>query len=208
MNNKVCLFIRVSLFKQDFKRQVSDLTAYCNERGWIVTKIIANKVTGTKCNKDRHDIEELLKAADKGMFGRVLVTEISRISRSSKGIRSVVDYLHERGISVYFRNLGMESLDESGKETFVMNIIIAILSEFSEREKVEQRERIISGLKQARLNGKIIGRPKVKEDKEKFLNKYKNVVGDLKRGLSLNEIMTLRTISKNTIIKTKKYLQK
>jgi DNA invertase Pin-like site-specific DNA recombinase len=100
----------------------------------------------------------------------------------------------------------MESLDDSGNETMVMNIVIAVHAEMAQEEKREQRERIISGLDHARQMGKKIGRPSETEDKEVFLSKYKKLVADLKRGLSLNEIKKLHSISKNTIIKAKKHL--
>ena len=76
----------------------------------------------------------------------------------------------------------------------------------AQEEKREQRERIISGLQQARLNGKKIGRPNETEDKEAFLIRYKKLAADLKRGLSLNECCKLHSVAKNTVIKTKRYL--
>ena len=204
---KVCLFIRVSMNKQDYQRQVTELNAFCEAKNWKVAKIIANKITGTKSNEERHDIDELFKAAQSKSFTKVVVSEISRIGRTSKGIRSVIDYLHERKIAVVFKNLGgMESLDDNGNETMVMNIVIAVHAEMAQEEKREQRERIISGLEHARKMGKHLGRPNEAEDKEVFLIRYKKLVVDIKRGLSLNELCKLHSVAKNTVIKTKRYL--
>jgi DNA invertase Pin-like site-specific DNA recombinase len=204
---KVCLFIRVSMQKQDYNRQVTELTTFCAQKGWEVTKIIANKITGTKSNKDRHDIDELFKTANGKTYNKVVVSEISRIGRTSKGIRSVIDYLHDRKIAVVFKNLGgLESLDDNGSETMVMNIVIAVHAEMAQEEKREQRDRIISGLEHAKKSGKILGRPKEKESRSSFLSKYKKLVIDIKRGLSLNELRTLHKISKNTAIKARRYV--
>ncbi len=204
---KVCLFIRCSMDKQNYQHQVTQLTAFCAQKNWKVAKIIANKITGTKSNAERHDIDELFKAAQTKSFSKVVVAEISRIGRTSKGIRSAIDYLHERKIAVVFKNLGgMESLDDNGDETMVMNIVIAVHAEMAQEEKREQRERIISGLDHARKMGKKIGRPNEPEEKTEFLNKYKKLAVDIKRGLSLNELCKLHNVAKNTVIKTKKYL--
>lgn len=205
----VCLFIRVSTAKQDYQHQVTSLTKFCQENNYNVVKVIANKISGTKANSDRHDIEELFSAVKTKSFTRVIVAEISRLSRTAKGIRSVIDHLHENKISVVFKNLGgLESLDQNQNETMVMNIIIAVHSEMSQHEKELQRTRVLSGLKNAIANGKRIGRPSVKEKPEAFLSRYKKVAHDLQRGLSLNEIVRLHSLAKNTVLKVKKLLEK
>lgn len=203
----VCLFIRVSMQKQDYNRQVTELTTFCAQKNWKVVKIIANKITGTKSNKERYDIDELFKAAQTKSFTKVVLCEISRLGRSSKNIRQAIDFLHDRKISCVFKNLGgIESLDDNGNETMVMNIVIAVHAEMAQEEKREQRDRIISGLEHAKKSGKVLGRPKEREDKADFLAKYKKLVIDLKRGLSLNECKKLHGVAKNTVIKAKRLI--
>src|ERR1017187_7914470 len=117
-NNSACLFVRVSTIKQEYERQLRDLSEYCNQKGWEVTKTIATKITGTKTDKERPDLQELFAAADKGLFKKVIVTEVSRIGRNARDIRNTIDYLHIRKISITFKNLGgLESLDENGQES-------------------------------------------------------------------------------------------
>src|ERR1035437_7186553 len=160
-DNTACLFSRVSTDKQEYERQIRDLTEYCNQKGLVVTKTIATKITGTKTNKDRPDLQELFAAADKGLFKKVIVTEISRIGRQAKDIRNTIDYLHRRKISITFKNLGgLESLDENGNESFVTNVIISIYSELAQEEKRILSDRIRSGLANAKAKGKHVGRKK------------------------------------------------
>ncbi len=102
----VCLFISVSTQQQDYQRQVSDLTEYCNNKGYRIAKVIATKITGTKTLVERQDLQELLAAANRNEFTKVIVTEISRIGRNARDIRNTIDQLHRKRIAVVFKNLG------------------------------------------------------------------------------------------------------
>jgi DNA invertase Pin-like site-specific DNA recombinase len=204
--NRVCLFIRVSTQKQDYDRQILELNNYCRSQGYIVTKTIATKITGSRTKADRPDLIELLCSSKKKLFDKVLVTEISRIGRNAKDIRNTIDQLHGNKIGIIFKNLGVESISEAGEESFVTNIIIAIYAELAQEEKRILIDRIKSGLTAAKAKGKQLGRPEGKEDKSTILKKYPNLVKDLKANISLRKAMKLHDVSKGTVIKIKKYL--
>jgi DNA invertase Pin-like site-specific DNA recombinase len=206
--NKVCLFIRVSTQQQDYDRQVLELTQYCKSRDFIITKTIASKISGVKKYEERPDVQELFQAAKGKEFNKVVVTEISRIGRNARDIRNTINHLHDRGISIVFKNLGgLESLDDTGNESFVTNIIIAIYSELAQEEKRILSERIKSGLDSAKAKGKHIGRPDgTKLSREKLLKKYSRLIIDLKSGMSLNSAKKVHSVSKGTVIKIKKAL--
>jgi DNA invertase Pin-like site-specific DNA recombinase len=209
MRNKttrVCLFIRVSTQQQDYDRQVLELTQYCEDKGLTITKTIATKISGTKKYNERPDVQELFQAAKAKQFDKVVVSEISRIGRNARDIRNTINYLHDRGISIIFKNLGgLESLDDGGNESFVTNIIIAIYSELAQEEKRILSERIKSGLDSAKSKGKHIGRPEgTTMTKEDILKKYPRLILDLKNGMSLTAAMKVHVVSKGTVIKVKK----
>jgi DNA invertase Pin-like site-specific DNA recombinase len=193
--------------KQDYDRQISDLTAYCEQKNYTISKVIATKITGTKTFIDRQDLQELLAAANRNEFQKVIVTEISRIGRNARDIRNTIDQLHKKKIAVVFKNLGgLESIDENGNESFVTNIIIAIYSELAQEEKRILSERIRSGLAEARRKGKKIGRPEGSDDINSVKRKYSKLITDLKKGNSLTECSKLHDVSRNTVIKIKKLL--
>lgn len=208
-SNKVCLFIRVSTQQQDYNRQILELTQYCRSRDFIITKTIASKISGVKKYEERPDVQELFQAAKNKQFDKVVVTEISRIGRNARDIRNTISYLHDRGISIVFKNLGgLESLDDRGNESFVTNIIIAIYSELAQEEKRILSERIKSGLVSAKAKGKHIGRPDgTRMSNEDILKKYPRMVADLKKGVSLNAAMKVHDVSKGTVIKVKKEIR-
>ena len=204
---KACLFIRVSTAQQDYDRQISDLTVYCQQKGYMITKVIATKITGTKTLADRQDLQELLTAANQNEFQKVIVTEISRIGRNARDIRNTIDLLHRKKIAVVFKNIGgLESIDENGNESFVTNIIIAIYSELAQEEKRILSERIKSGLAEARRKGKRMGRPSGGDDVNSLKKKYAKLIVDLQKGNSLTECCKLHGVSRNTVIKIKKVM--
>lgn len=205
MSAKVCLLIRVSSEKQDTKRQLIELTSFCKQKKFKIVRTVSSKISGIK--NDRPDLTELFEAARRKEFKKVVVTEISRLGRKAKDIRSTIDYLHERKISIVFKNFsGMESLDENNNETFVTNIIISIHAELAQEERKLISERTKSGLVAARKRGMVLGRPRGKEKSEAFLKRHSKLKSNLKNGLSLRQCMKLHGVCKNTVIKVKKLI--
>jgi DNA invertase Pin-like site-specific DNA recombinase len=205
MTTRVCLLIRVSSEKQDTRRQLLELTTFCKKHKLKIVRTISSKISGTKTKDDRPDLVELLAAAKRREFTKVLVTEISRLGRKAKDIRNTIDRLHELKISIVFKNFaGLESLDEHNKETFVTNIIMAIYAELAQEEGKLISERTKSGLVAARKKGAILGRPKGKEKRAVFLKRYPKLISDLNKGLTLRKCCKLHGVSRNTVIKVKR----
>jgi DNA invertase Pin-like site-specific DNA recombinase len=206
-NNKIpiCILVRVSTTKQDYNRQITDLETYCQQMNYDVVHTIKSIVTGNTTNKKREDIQELLIEAKKGYFNKVVVTEISRLGRKPDEIRTLLNQLHALGISVVFRQLGVETLNLEGKETFIARMIVAIHSELAANEREQLSDRIRSGLVHAKACGKTLGRPTGTTIEDKvLLKKYKKVTQDLEVGLSYRQIEKLHGTSRTTIAKIKR----
>ncbi len=66
--------------------------------------------------------------------------------------------------------------------------MFTLLAEFARPERETLRERILSGMEEARRQGKRIGRPDgAVEEKATFLKKYGPVVRNLRAGLSVRK---------------------
>ena len=50
---KVVILARVSTDKQEYQRQINELTDYCNRVGWTVEAVFSNKVSGAKTIEER-----------------------------------------------------------------------------------------------------------------------------------------------------------
>ena len=57
---KVVILARVSTDKQDYDRQVNELTTYCQKMNWEISRVFANKVSGNATNEEREEIQELV----------------------------------------------------------------------------------------------------------------------------------------------------
>jgi DNA invertase Pin-like site-specific DNA recombinase len=205
MKTPVCILVRVSTTKQDYNRQITDLQNYCDQLNYDVVHTIKSIVTGNTTNKNREDIQELLKLAKAKVFDKVIVTEISRLGRRPNEIRSVLDELHTKGISVVFRQLGVESLDQDGKEGLISRLIVSIHSEIALNERELLSQRVKSGLEHARSKGKQIGRPVNSGLTDlDLVKKYKKLTIDLAAGLSLRKCEKIHGVTRTTIIKVKR----
>lgn len=203
--NKICLLVRVSSTKQDYQRQLTELQGYCKQRDFEIVHTISSIVTGNTSNRNRDDIKELLLEAKKGTFSKVVVTEVSRIGRKPDEIKATLNHLHKLGISVVFKSLAVESLDENNQPTFISNLIIAIYSEISAEETRMLSARIRSGLEHAKKQGRQLGRPEGSgaSDKE-LIKKYSGLIRDLEAGISLRKCQAIHNLSRTTICKVKR----
>ncbi|WP_299823670.1 recombinase family protein [uncultured Pontibacter sp.] len=200
----VLLFCRVSSDQQSYEYQLEELKQYCFSKNYEIVETIANNISGRTGNK-RPDLEHLFILAKKANFRKVIVTSVERLGRDARMIRKTIDFLHERKISIVFKNQNFESLDEDGEETFVTNILISVYAEVSMEDNKQRSAKIRSGMAHAIKKGKVVGRPPGwRKDNDKLLKEYPKLVRDLKQGLSLNQCTKLHGIAKNTVIKIKK----
>jgi DNA invertase Pin-like site-specific DNA recombinase len=199
---RAIILTRVSTEKQKTDRQILELENYCREKGYEIEKVISSVVSGRKTDR-RPDLDEIIQLARTTPFDVLIVTEISRISRKPEVLYSFINKMRSYGIPILFKNLGLLSMDENGRESFATNVIISIFSELAAEEVRQLSDRIKSGLVAARARGKNIGRPAGKDTRKEILKKHAKVVGYLQAGMSLPETAKLTGTSYNTCKKVK-----
>lgn len=205
----VALFVRVSTREQNYDRQVADLTQYADRQGYTVIKIIHEVGSATKrSNVQRAELESLLTLCRTKAIKKVLVTEFSRLGRRRSETPALMEAITECGVSIYAHNLGLETLLATGKRNPVASIVIAVMIEIDAMETERLSERILSGLDQARRNGKQLGRPKgTTKAIASLLVDYAPVVKDLKKGLSIRQIAAIRHVSADTVQRVKRAMK-
>lgn len=197
------IFVRVSKKEQDYQRQVEDLRAVAQSQGVQVVAEIAEKISGARRNQDREGIQQLLELSRQGAIQKVLVSEVSRLGRSTVEVLQIVEELTQSGISIYVQNFGLETL-KNGKRNPVAQFMFTLLAEFARLERETLRERILSGMDEARRQGIKIGRPAgTTEEKAVFLKKYAAVARQLRAGLSVRKTAKLCEVAINTVRKVK-----
>ena len=200
------IFVRVSKKEQDYQRQLEDLRVVAQTQSVQVVAEISEKISGVRTNQERDGIQELLQLCRRGAIQKVLVCEVSRLGRSTVEVLQVVDELTRLGISIYGHHFGIETF-KKGKRNPVAQFLFTLLAEFARLERETLRERILSGMEEARRQGKKIGRPDgAVEEKATFLKKYGSVARNLRAGLSVRKTAKLCEVSINTVRKVKALL--
>ena len=209
---KVVILARVSTDKQEYNRQVVELTDYCSKMGWDVAKVFTNKVSGAKKNEDRSEIMEMLAYVEENKIDKVCVLEISRLGRNTLEALKVIELLNEKKICLFIKNYNLETLDAKGNVNPITSLICTILLEISSMERHTIIERMASGRDQyiakCRTTGKKMGRPSTyRKSDDAMREQYKKEITLLKQGISLRNINAITGTSIATIRKLYKFAQ-
>lgn len=207
MKNRCLIFSRVSTKKQDTSRQCEQLKDYCNSMGYTVVATINEIVSGTVKNSDRDGIQQLLEYSKSGQIDRIIVMELSRLSRSPSQTLLLLEQLELMSVSLFVYNLKVETLLENGKRNPVSQILFSIISEFNRAERDCISERVSSGILNYKKKHGTWGR-RVNSCKatSAFLKENSKVVKLLNQGYTIRHIATLADRSVNTVLKVKRLI--
>lgn len=207
----VCLLCRVSTQAQDYQYQVDTLTELARSRGWNITHIFANKISGAKKADERPEIQELLEFVKTNKVDKVLCTEISRLGRSTLEALKTIEVLNENGVCLYLANYGLETLDKNGKVNPVTFLICTILLEIAQMERGMIRNRMELGYQaylERRKNGEDLplGRPSsYKKTESEYREQYSKELSLLRKGISLRNVQAITGTAVGTLRKIKQY---
>jgi DNA invertase Pin-like site-specific DNA recombinase len=174
-NMKVALYTRVSTNDQSVEMQTSDLKRYCDQRGFEVYKEYCDQgISGVK--DKRPALDELVADAKKKKFDAVLCWRFDRFARCTKHLITALEEFRHLGIDFISYQENIDTSSPLGKAMFT------IVSAISELERNIILERVKAGLRRARENGRILGRPKRLDLDVKELRKMRD------QGLSYKKI--------------------
>lgn len=175
--------------KQDIQRQVNEL----KKLGVPSYNIYKEYESGTKRN--RKQLDALLTAINEG--DTVVITEISRLSRSMKDLLSILELFKDKKIKVV---IGSFVLDFRNGSTDPMVVaMVQMMGVFSEMERELTVQRIKSGLENAREKGVMLGRKQVTVDDIPPLFK-KNYPKYLRKEINVTELGRLSEIKSRTTV--------
>ena len=205
---KVVILARVSTDKQDYQRQIVELTDYCSKVGWEIIKVFANKISGAKKTEERPEILEMLSYVKEHDIKRVCCLEVSRLGRNTLEALKVIQMLNDNNVSLFIKNYNLETLNPDGTPNPITSLITTILLEVASMERLTIRERMVSGQKQyisrCRRDGIKMGRPMgYRKENESYKDQYSKEISLLKKGISLRNITQLTGTSVNTLRKLK-----
>ncbi|MBU5443551.1 recombinase family protein [Paenibacillus sp. MSJ-34] len=190
MASKVWGYVRISKAVGQVEDRQVDLLM--QEYGIPESDIFIDKMSGVRL--DRSALAELQRIVRGGDV--IVVESLSRISRSSKDLLTLLSDWELRGITFISHK---EKLDFSSTTGKLMLTLLAALSEF-ERETL--RDRVREGLASARARGRIGGRPKTdKKALEKAVKLYEA------KSHSISEIVSITAVSKSVLYRELKRLR-
>jgi DNA invertase Pin-like site-specific DNA recombinase len=159
---RIGIYARVSTKDQSCELQVRDLRAYCAARGFdLVREYVDVGQSGAK--DSRPELNKLMDDARKRQFDSIVVWRFDRFARSTKHLLSALEEFRSLGIQFISYQENIDTSSALGQALFTIVSAVAQL----ERDLI--RERVSAGIRNARANGKKLGRPMRTVDRDRIL---------------------------------------
>ena len=205
----VVIYSRVSSqsVRQSTERQVVDLERFATGRGDKVVAVFEEKVSGRKANVDRPVLSRCLEYCidPQNQVDMLLLSEISRLGRSTLEILKALDILHTHKVCVYIQNLNLETLRPEKTVNPLSSLVTTLLGELAAMERQGIIDRLNSGRElYIEKGGRLGRRPGSKKSLEQKREEYKEAISLLKKGYSIRNVAKLTNKSVSTILSIKK----
>lgn len=155
---RAALYARVSTANngQDPTMQTRELGEFCQRRGWTLVEYVDVGVSGTK--ESRPALDKLMADAHKRRFDVVVVWKFDRFARSVSHLLRALETFNALGIAFVSLTEGIDTSTPAGKMVFT------VLGAVAELERSLIVERVKAGMRNAKANGKKLGRPRIAAD--------------------------------------------
>jgi DNA invertase Pin-like site-specific DNA recombinase len=159
---RTAIYARVSTKDQSCELQLRDLRTYCAARGFQdVREYVDEGQSGAK--DSRPELNKLMDDARKRQFDLIVVWRFDRFARSTKHLLLALEEFRSPGIQFISYQENIDTSSPLGQALFTIVSAVAQL----ERDLI--RERVSAGIRNARENGKRLGRPKSTVDRAAIL---------------------------------------
>ena len=191
--SRLFAYTRVSTTGQTTQNQIEEIRAagFHVEDRRIVTETISGSVPITQ----RPEFSRLVDRLEPGDI--LIVTKLDRLGRDAIDVSSTVKALADEGVRVYCLALGGVDLTSSAG-TMTMNVLNAV----AQFERDLLIERMQSGLRRAKSEGKVLGRRPSLTDSQK-----QDVRVALNSGKSISAIARAFGTSRQTIMRVRDELR-
>src|SRR3989338_4130175 len=178
---KIVAYLRASTDKQDLNHQKLELLEFVRKKSLTIDEFMEITISSSKTSKQRR-IDELLENLDQA--DTLIVTELSRLGRSTYEVIELVNTLAKRNIRVIIckQNLDISQQDINSK------VSLTLFSLFGELERDLISLRTKEALASKKRQGQILGKPKGTIQKSKFDKNVEKIKELLEYGLSVRKI--------------------
>ena len=183
-------YIRISSLDQNTARQ---------EVNWKnFGKIYIDKCSGAIKLSERKEGKKLIKHIEDGTINEVHVISIDRLGRNLLDVLTTLQFFNDYKINLFVESIGMFSMIK-GKPNSAFTMIISVLANVSEMEREFLIDRQKQGIAIAKTAGTYKGRlTGTKMTEAETLDKYKKVVKELNKGVSLRRAAAIGECSLGT----------
>lgn len=192
---KIVAYLRASTDKQDLNHQKLEVLEFARRQGLHIDDYIEITISSRKTSQQRR-IDELLQTLSE--TDTLIVTELSRLGRSTVEVIALVNALVERNIRVIAlkQNLAIDRQDMNSK------IVITLFSLFAELERDLISLRTREALAAKKAQGQRLGKPKGTIQKSKFDQDLSRIQELLGYGLSVRKIAKVLGYSSHIALNT------
>ena len=193
----IIAYLRISTGKQFLSNQREEIRRYADGRNWVIDQWVTEVASGNRKGSDRK-LGILLKQMKRG--DTLIVTEVSRLSRTLTDIMGIMGLCLEKGINLYTTKEGY-SFDNSINSK-VLCFAFGLVAEI-ERNLISLRTREALALRKA--EGIALGRKTGSYTKRNILvGNVASIVRMLKQDKSVADICRHYHVSRDTFAKFKK----
>ena len=186
-SGRSAIYVRVSTADQHVESQLYDLREFAAKRGFEVVKEYQDcGISGRRAR--RPGLDSLIADARRRQFSIILITAFDRVARSVKHFLQVMDEFDALGITLISRR---ENVDTSGP---MGRLFLTIIGSIAELEADLIRERVLAGMRRAKLDGVRIGRAPMSLDRAA-------IVRDRVGGMTLTAVARKWGISRSLVCK-------
>lgn len=184
-------YLRVSTTNQDPGNQKNEISRYAEKNDIEISTWVTDTISG-KADWKKRNLGRVVKKLKEG--DTLIVTEISRLSRSLHEIMTIMKYCVDNKIIIYSTKDGY-TFDESINSK-VLSFAFGLAAEI-EHKLISQRTK--EALTHLKAQGKILGRRKGSGEKMKTLIQNKeNILQFLQKGNTLSWICKRYNVSYRT----------
>lgn len=154
---RVAVYLRVSTASQSVAPQRLDLLRFVAERGWVVAEEYCDEaVSGMR--ERRPGLDRLMADARKRKFSAVCVWRFDRFARSTRFLVEALATFRALGIDFVSYQEAVDTSTPMGEAMF------SIVAALAKLERDILSERVRSGLRRAKLEGRRLGRRPLEVD--------------------------------------------
>ena len=192
----VYAYLRISTVKQDTDNQRLEVLEHARRNALTVNDFIEVEISSRRSLKDRR-IEELLTKLQTG--DTLIVTELSRLGRSTAEVVELVNGLVKSGIGLIVIKQGMRIVHNAGEMDMQSKVITTMFALFSELERDLISSRTKQALAAKKSTGVRLGKPVGTKQKSKLDGKEAQISELLKHKVSLSAVARVMGISRTAL---------